>query len=165
MNTLKVNDEVCVRDNSYAVVLQDGKLVRHYDLRDKRWRVAETGYDYPTGGCAIMPNQPNDTMLVRVDSSNVVAYIRSTFCELAERPYEWQVPDASTPIDAKVWVRSLVRTWVRRHFAAAEHDRLYVWSSSGTSWTANNQTQWYYVVLADPDNPDRQPPADYVPGN
>lgn len=84
---------------------------------------------------------------------------------LIERPHEWQVPTKNTPIDAKVWVRSRVTGWVKRHFAAVVHGQFFAWANGHTSWTNTHQSQWDYCVLADPADPDREPPSDYVPGN
>ena len=84
---------------------------------------------------------------------------------LLKRPHEWQVPDADTPIDTKVWVWSRETRWVKRHFAAVVNGKFFAWANGGTSWNADHQIQWEYAVLADPDNPDREPPKDYVPGN
>lgn len=82
-----------------------------------------------------------------------------------KRPHEWQVPAKDTPIDAKVWVRSHVTSWAKRHFAVAVGGRFFAWEHGRTSWTADHQRQWDYCILADPNDPDREPPTDYVPGN
>lgn len=94
-----------------------------------------------------------------VDDRNAVPWQES----LIERPHEWQVPDESTPADAKVWVRSAVGPWVKRHLAAVVHGKVFAWANGHTSWTNTHQSQWDYCVLADPDAQDCEPPADYVP--
>ena len=137
--------------------------------KEIRWAIIDVyGDEY---GLSKMPVQCNGVWRfagsvwginsLAVEDRNAVPWQES----LIERPHEWQVPDADTPIDAKVLVRSRVTRWLKRHFAAVVNGKFFAWANGGTSWNADHQIQWEYAVLADPDNPDREPPKDYVPGN
>jgi hypothetical protein len=78
---------------------------------------------------------------------------------LIERPYQWRVPDEHTPVDTPVFVRDSVR-WYRRLFA--QQGRAF--ADGGTSWSSSGiTTSWKQIVLADPDNPNRQPPHYWKP--
>ena len=93
-----------------------------------------------------------------VDDRNAVPWKDS----LIERPHEWKVPDENTPNDAKVWMRSRVTGWVKRHFAAVVHGQFFAWANGHTSWTNTHQSQWDYCVLADPADPDHEPSASII---
>jgi hypothetical protein len=141
--------------------------------KEIRWAIIDVdGDEY---GLSKMPVQCNGVWRfagsvwginsLAVEDRNAVPWQES----LIERPHEWQVPDESTPADAKVWVRSRKASWLKRHFAAVVNGKFFAWANGHTSWTADwtadHQSQWEYAVLADPDNHDREPPKDYVPSN
>jgi hypothetical protein len=74
--------------------------------------------------------------------------------------YEWQVPDKNTPVDANAYVRnSVIDQWLRRHFAKPGC----CWDGGATSFTTGGIGRWDMIVLADPNDPLREPPTDYVP--
>ena len=84
-----------------------------------------------------------------------------------EKPaWNWPVPDATTPVDAPVYVRDREnQEWKLRNWAGKVSRLLCCWSGTGvTEATASGVTNWKYVVLVDPDNPAAPPPANLVPG-
>jgi hypothetical protein len=86
---------------------------------------------------------------------------------LRQRPYVWQQPDKDTPKGVKVWARAHpAAMWIRSHYAGVSvTGALLVWAAGQTEWTAGKDG-WVYaaqIVLADPTDLDRVPPADWRP--
>jgi len=74
-----------------------------------------------------------------------------------EKPWHWPKPDASTPIDAKVWVRNDEdMKWEKAHYAKMQ----LIWFNYHSSWTAKTTCKPDYIVLANPDDLDEMPPID-----
>ena len=85
---------------------------------------------------------------------------------LIERPYVWQVPNETTPIDTPCLARDFVdNVWLRRYSAGFENGVTYCWDDGKTAWSSGglDRSVWTFIVLADPNNPDRVPPADWKP--
>lgn len=80
-----------------------------------------------------------------------------------EPPYEWKVPDETTPVDAKVWARNNNIRWFKCHFKEKDSNCFRTWENGWTSWSTHLYTAWDYCVLADPENPDRKPDDNWRP--
>jgi hypothetical protein len=89
---------------------------------------------------------------------------------LRQRPYVWKQPDKDTAIDTPVWAAVECGEWEAAHYAGvSERGCFRVWRGGSTRWTARPCGCWpawvvvSRIVLADPSDPTRKPPADWRP--
>jgi len=85
-----------------------------------------------------------------------------TSLRAVKKPWRYPLADASTPVDAKVWVKINPKEWHKRHYTGDYSS----WVDGRTSWTTSSKhlgRLCYGIVLPDPDHPDAPPPSDWRP--
>ena len=80
-----------------------------------------------------------------------------TSLRAVKRPWRYPLADASTPVDARVWVSDYGKKWAKAHYAGDG----FTWANGLSSWTTKSKYGFVHFVLPDPDNPDQPPPADW----
>lgn len=130
-----------LRPEIVAVAMDEDRRVFGYGheprLKEDMW-MPETG-DYWSTAAIAWTNLPTDWR-----------------GSLRIRPHRWQEPDASTPVDAKVW--ALVDyNWYRRHYAGLGK----VYPAGYSAWTGSGVTHVKAILLPNPQNPNEPPPADW----